>query len=143
MARTTIHVSAPPEAVFAVLADPQSYDHWVVGCKEIRGVEGAWPAPGSTFHHSVGMGPITVKDSTSVTESTPPHRLVLRARARPTGIARVELDLAPRDGGTEVTITEVPVEGPPALLHNPLQDWLIDRRNREGLRRLKQLAEAR
>jgi uncharacterized protein YndB with AHSA1/START domain len=141
MARTTIHVTAPPEAVFAVLADPASYDTWVVGCKEIRGVEGDWPEPGSTFHHSVGMGPITVKDSTSVTESARPHRLVLRARARPTGVARVELDLAARDGGTEVTITEVPIEGPPAMLHNPVQDWLIDRRNREGLRRLKRLAE--
>jgi hypothetical protein len=38
-------------------------------------------------------------------------------------------------------MTEVPIEGPPAVLHNPLQDWLIDRRNRESLRRLKQLAE--
>ena len=40
-----------------------------------------------------------------------------------------------------MTIAEVPIEGPPAVLHNPMQDWLIDRRNREGLRRLKQLAE--
>ena len=143
MARTTIYAAAPPEAVFAVLADPYTYDTWVVGCKEIRGVERGWPESGSTFHHSVGMGPITVKDSTSVTESAPPDRLVLRARARPTGVARVEFDLAARDGGTEVTITEVPVEGPPALLHNPVQDWLIDRRNRETLRRLKRLAEAR
>lgn len=63
------------------------------------------------------------------------------ARARPTGVVRVELDLAARDGGTEVVMTEVPVEAPPALLHNPLQDWLIDRRNRETLRRLKRLAE--
>jgi len=66
---------------------------------------------------------------------------VLRARARPTGVVRVELDLAERDGGTEAVMTEVSVEAPPALLHNPLQDWLIDRRNRETLRRLKRLAE--
>ena len=141
MARTTIHVSAPPEAVFAVLADPATYEDWVVGCKDIRGVEGRWPEPGATFHHTVGLGPLTVKDTTSVTECARPHRLVLRARARPTGVARVELDLAEREGGTEVTITELPVEGPPALLHNKAQDWLIDRRNREGLRRLKRLAE--
>ena len=143
MARTTIHVAAPPEAVFAVLSDPYTYEHWVVGCKKIRAVEGDWPQAGATFHHAVGMGPITVKDSTSVTECAEPRRLVLRARARPTGVARVALDLEPRDGGTEVTITEVPIEGPPAALHNPLQDWLIDRRNRAGLRRLKQLAEGR
>jgi len=141
MARTMIEVSAPPERVFAVLSDPPAYDFWVVGCKEIRGVEGNWPAPGATFHHSVGFGPITVRDSTSVVESAAPHRLVLRGRARPTGVVRIEIDLAARDGGTEVVLTEVPVEGPPAWLHNPLQDWLIDRRNRESLRRLKQLAE--
>jgi hypothetical protein len=87
------------------------------------------------------MGPITVHDTTSVLESEPARRLVMRARARPTGVARVELDLMPSAGGTDVTITEFPVEGPPAWLHNPLQDWLIDRRNRESLRRLRRLAE--
>jgi len=143
MARTTIQVSAPPERVFDVLADPFTYAQWVVGCKEIRRVDGDWPEPGATFHHSVGLGPITVKDSTSVVECEPQRRLVLRARARPTGVARVELELAARNGGTEVVITERPIEGPPATLHNPLQDWLIDRRNREGLARLKRLAERR
>ena len=73
----------------------------------------------------------------------PGRRLVLRARARPTGVARVEFELAGRDGGTEVIQSERPIEGPPARLHNPVQDWLIDRRNREGLRRLKQLVERR
>jgi uncharacterized protein YndB with AHSA1/START domain len=141
MARTTIRVSAEPERVFTILADPSSYDRWVVGCKDIRAVDGVWPEPGSTFHHSVGLGPVTVHDTTTVVESDAPSRLVLRARARPTGVARVELDLAPHAGGTEVAITELPVSGPAALLHNPVQDWLIDRRNREGLRRLKRLAE--
>jgi uncharacterized protein YndB with AHSA1/START domain len=135
MARTSIYVTVEPERVFAVLSDTETYDRWVVGCKEIRGVEGNWPEPGATFHHSVGFGPITVRDSTSVVESA--------ARARPTGIVRVEIDLEARGGGTEASITEVPIEGPPAWLHNPVQDWLIDRRNRESLRRLKQLAERR
>jgi uncharacterized protein YndB with AHSA1/START domain len=143
MARTSIYVTVEPERVFAVLSDTETYDRWVVGCKEIRGVEGNWPEPGATFHHSVGFGPITVRDSTSVVESAAPRRLVLRARARPTGIVRVEIDLEARGGGTEASITEVPIEGPPAWLHNPVQDWLIDRRNRESLRRLKQLAERR
>jgi uncharacterized protein YndB with AHSA1/START domain len=141
MSRTTIHIAAPPERVFAVPADPYTYEHWVVGCKQIRSVEGSWPEPGSTFHHSVGLGPVTVRDSTSSVECSRPHRLVLHARARPTGIARVEIELADSNGGTEATIIEFPIEGPMAWLHNPLQDWLIDRRNRESLRRLKRLAE--
>jgi len=79
MARTTIQVSAPPEAVFAVLSDPFTYAQWVVGCKEIRRVDGDWPEPGATFHHSVGLGPITVRDTTSVEACEPGRRLVLRA----------------------------------------------------------------
>ena len=141
MASTRIHVEAPPDRVFDVLGDGWTYEHWVVGCKEIRSVDDNWPEPGATLHHSVGLGPLTVRDTTTVIECEAPQRLVLRARARPAGVARVELDLAARDGGTEVVIRERPVSGPPALLHNPVQDWLIDRRNREGLRRLKQLAE--
>jgi len=143
MARTTIHVSTGPETVFAVLADAFTYPQWVVGCKEVRRVDGEWPEPGATFHHSVGIGPIAVRDTTSVVSCEPGRRLVLHARARPTGIARVEFELAVRDGGTEVIQIEEPIKGPTALLHNRVQDWLIDRRNREGLRRLKQLAERR
>jgi uncharacterized protein YndB with AHSA1/START domain len=143
MARTTIHVAVEPERVFGVLADPFLYPQWVVGCKEVRRVDGDWPELGATFHHSVGLGPINVRDSTSVVESQPAQRLVLHARARPTGVARVELDLAVVGGGTRVAISERPIVGPPALLHNPIQDWFIDRRNRDSLRRLKRLAEER
>ena len=143
MASTTIHVAAPPAAVFAVLSDPFTYPQWVVGCKEVRRVDGDWPAPGATFHHSIGLGPFTVRDTTSVVECDAQQRIVLHARARPTGIARVDISLAARDGGTEVVIAERPIKGPAALLHNPAQDWLIDRRNRKGLRLLKQLAERR
>jgi uncharacterized protein YndB with AHSA1/START domain len=141
MARTTTRIAATPDRVFAVLADPWTYEDWVVGCKQIRDVDDGWPAPGATFHHSVGLGPLTVRDSTTVIESEPPQRIVLRARARPAGVARVDIDLAEAGGGTEVAMREQPVSGPPALLHNPLQNRLIDRRNAESLRRLKQLAE--
>jgi uncharacterized protein YndB with AHSA1/START domain len=141
MAHTTTQVAALPDRVFAVLADGWTYEQWVVGCKEIRDVDAGWPAPGATFHHSVGMGPITVRDTTTVIESDPGRRIVLRARARPAGVARVEIDLAEHDRGTQVTMLERPVSGPPALMHNPVQEWLIDRRNRESLRRLRRLAE--
>ena len=141
MARTSTHVDASPEQVFAVLDDAKTYEFWVVGSKEIRDVDADWPAEGSSFHHSVGVGPLTVKDSTSVLERVPPRRLKLRARARPTGIAHVTIEVEPSNGGSEVTIDEIPVEGPPAKLHNPLQDKLIHHRNVETLRRLRWLVE--
>ena len=142
MARTSIHVSAPPEAVFAVLSDPYSYEHWVVGCKRIRGVEGEWPEPGSAVpprrRHGADHG--QGRDVLRAMPTRPAAWCCAPARGRP-GVARVQIDVDASGDGSEVTIAEVPIEGPPAMLHNPVQDWLIDRRNREGLRRLKQLAE--
>ncbi len=141
MARTSTHVDAPPERVFEILDDARSYQFWVAGSKEIRHVEPGWPAVGSSFHHSVGIGPITVKDTTSVLERDAPRRLKLRARARPAGVAHVLFEVTPSGSGSEVVIEEDPVEGPPAWLHNPLQDKLIERRNAETLRRLRWMAE--
>ena len=141
MATTTTHVSATPERVFAVLSDPRSYEYWVVGSKEIRHWDPDFPALGTSFHHTFLIGPVPIRDTTTVLEVEPPRRLLLRARARPTGIAHVALDLEAKDGGTEVSITEWPVEGVAARLHNRLQDKLIETRNVESLRRLKRLAE--
>jgi uncharacterized protein YndB with AHSA1/START domain len=141
MATTTTHVDASPDRVFEVLSDPRSYGYWVVGSKEIRHWDRDFPALGTSFHHTFLIGPVPIRDSTTVLEVDPPRRLLLRARARPTGIAHVALDLEPRDGGTDVSITEWPVEGIAARVHNRLQDRLIRVRNVESLRRLKRLAE--
>jgi uncharacterized protein YndB with AHSA1/START domain len=101
MSVTTIHLEQPPEAVFAALSDPWRFADWVVGAKCIRAVDGSWPQPGSRFHHRFGVGPLTIDDSTVLEEIVPPRHLVLRARARPTGIARVRVELqGTADGGT-------------------------------------------
>lgn len=141
MSRTTTRIDASPERVFEVLDDARTYEFWVVGCKDIRAVDAEWPAEGSAFHHAVGVGPFNLKDSTSILEREAPRRLKLRARARPAGIAHVLIELSPSGSGTDVVMSEAPVEGLPAKLHNPVQDYLIHRRNVETLRRLKWLAE--
>jgi uncharacterized protein YndB with AHSA1/START domain len=140
MAVTTLHLDQPPEAVFAVLADPWRYAEWVVGAKKVRDVDADWPRPGSRFHHRVGVGPLTIDDSTVVEEIEPPRRMVLRARARPAGVARVTIELTPAGGGTDVRMTEVPIDGPSRWLDNPILEWLIDLRNRRSLGRLAELA---
>jgi uncharacterized protein YndB with AHSA1/START domain len=140
---STVHLKfdVPPERVWDVLADPGTYSDWVVGSHSIRAADEHWPAVGSRFHHRVGTGPLKVRDHTEVLEVDPPHRLVLRARARPVGTARVEL-VAVRDGdGSLVTIKETAADPLSRLLMNPLSDPLLDRRNVETLRRLKRIAE--
>lgn len=141
MSTTSSHVDAPPERVFDLLDDAWTYEFWVVGCVDIRAVDPQWPAPGSALHHSVGLGPFNLKDSTTIVERDRPRILELRARARPAGTARVRFELSPQGSGTKVAMEEVPIGGLPALLHNPLQDRLIHHRNVETLRRLRWLAE--
>ena len=108
-------------------------------------VDDGWPAPGTAFHHSVGAGPATLDDATTVVELDSPHRLVLRGRARPLGTMSIALDVRRADGATEITITEEPAAGPPSWLRGPYawaMDVLIHLRNVESLRRLRRLAEA-
>jgi uncharacterized protein YndB with AHSA1/START domain len=144
MSKNSLTIDAPPRDVFAVLADARTYQHWVVGCDDIRAVEGDWPAVGSRFFHTVGVGPVKTKDNTKVLEVEPDRRLVLEARARPAGVAKVIFTLDPVDGGarTDVTIEEFPTKGVAKVIDNPIQDNLIKVRNVETLRRLaKQVAQ--
>lgn len=145
MAVTSLHLDHPIDDVFALVSDPWRFADWVVGAKCIRAVDSTWPAIGSRFHHRFGVGPLTIDDSTVLEEIEPPHHLVLRARARPTGIARVRLDLrATADGGTDVEIEEFPVAGLAKRIDNPLLEALVVARNRRCLHRVDKLvAEAR
>ena len=141
MARNEIDIDAPPDAVFDVLADPRSYARWVVGSRAVRAADADWPAPGAVFDHAQGVGPLVLKDSTSVLESAPPTFLRLRVQARPFSVAHVTLRLTPRDGGTHVEMHEGPADLRSLLLLNPLTDPILHLRNAECLRRLKSLAE--
>ena len=130
----------PAEAVWDVLADPGNYGYWVVGSKTIRDAEPEWPAPGSKFHHTVGLGPLTFSDHTEAIETERPHLFKLRAKGRPAGTATVTLEMSPKDGGTLVKMSENP-DGVFALLaFNPLMQLFTLGRNSESLMRLEELA---
>lgn len=135
-------IHAPADKVFTVLADPESYSHWVVGANEIRRYDTSWPDEGTTFHHTQGKWPLTVKDTSSVMEVDPDRRLVLEVRTRPFVVAKVELELTPENGGTRVRMTEFPTGGLLKPVHNPVLDGLTYLRNAVGLGRLARLAEA-
>ncbi len=144
MDRAEIEVDAAPADVWAVLADAETFAEWVVGCKEIRAVEGDWPTPGSKIHHTVGVGSATIEDTTSVLEAVPDEHLTLRARARPAGVAGVEITLSQSASGTTtIVMEEEVVDGPASHLPDALTDTLLHPRNLESLRRLKRLAEER
>jgi uncharacterized protein YndB with AHSA1/START domain len=130
----------PPQAVWDALAEPGGYAYWVVGSKQIRDADPGWPAPGSRFHHTIGMGPLTLDDHTEALESDPPHRLKLRAKGRPLGTATVTIEMLADDDGTIVRMTENP-DGLNAVLSlNPLTHVVTKLRNAESLMRLEELA---
>ena len=136
MATTTREIAAPPERVWAVLADAHRYADWVVGAKTVRGVDGQWPEVGAKFHHTVGVWPVHLQDNTSVLECSAPRRLVLQARLRPIGQVRIELDLRPSAQGTLVSILEIPISPAVARWATALIDPITYKRNTEALRRL-------
>jgi uncharacterized protein YndB with AHSA1/START domain len=135
------YIDVPPERVFAVLADASRYAEWVVGTHAIREADEDFPAPGTRFQHRLGLPPLTVDDDTEVLTSDPPRQLTLLTKARPFGVARVQLRLQPDGAGTRVTMTETPADIRARLLVNPLTDPLVRARNVQSLRRLRRLAE--
>jgi uncharacterized protein YndB with AHSA1/START domain len=141
MATTRTQIAASPDEVFAALANPENYGDWVVGSETVRDADRTWPKVGSRFHHRIGIGLLKVSDYTEVLEVEPPHRLVMHAKARPLGTAKVTMLLAERDGETEVTMIEAAGDRLSSLALNRLTDPLIHLRNVESLRRLKRIVE--
>ena len=142
MAVNRTSIEATPETVFGVLSKAENYGHWVVGSSQIRHEDPAFPAVGSKFGQTVGIGRLGIDDTTDVLVAEPPRRLVLRAKSRPLAIATVRISLAgDGNGGTEVTIDETLDGGLGSVLPRALSDPLIKLRNTESLRRLKRMAE--
>jgi uncharacterized protein YndB with AHSA1/START domain len=143
MATNTRVMKATPDQVWDVLADGWLYPLWVVGASRMREVDRDWPVVGSQLHHSVGVWPLLVDDTTEVVEVTPGHQVTLHARARPSGIAEVRITLEAQGSETNVVIEEDARSGPARLVPRVVRDPMLTWRNVESLRRLAFLAERR
>lgn len=143
MSTTSRPITATPEQVWSVLADGWLYALFVVGAARMRDVDDTWPAVGSRLHHSVGVWPALINDTTEVLEVEEHERILLLARAWPAGQAHVEISLQPSNGSTVVTIVEQATSGPGALVPKPIQDVQLHVRNIETLRRLAFVVEGR
>jgi uncharacterized protein YndB with AHSA1/START domain len=134
-------VEAPPEKVFAVLADGWTYSDWVVGTAHIRDVDPSWPAPGSKLHHKAGPWPLSIKDSSTVVSMAANRELTLKVGLWPLGQGLVHFRLEPAGANaTQVTMEEQFEAGPLVALRNKINDLVLHRRNSESLRRLADIA---
>ncbi|MBN3459578.1 SRPBCC family protein [Mycobacterium sp. DSM 3803] len=137
------HTTASRKQVWDVVANGWTYSQWVVGNTRMRAVAPNWPAPGSKIHHTIGVWPVVVNDETVVESCTPLEELVLLAKVRPFGGARITLRLTDIHNGTRVEMAEVPVGGPLNWLPRRLSLLLVYPRNRECVERLVSLVERR
>ncbi|MGV0793559.1 SRPBCC family protein [Mycolicibacterium sp. XJ1819] len=135
--------TATRQQVWDVLADGWTYSQWVVGNSRMRAVDADWPAPGSKIHHTIGIWPVAINDETVVESCTPLEELVLHARGRPFGGARITMRLHDIDGGCRIEMAEVPVGGPLNLFPRRIALAAAFPRNRECTWRLAALAERR
>ena len=143
-ASTEVQIEAPASAVYATLMDAWSYSTWVKGTKRIRDVDADWPAPGSRFHHSVGVGPVATRDETRLVMAEKDRLVVLDVHIWPVGEATVRIELDEEEPGrTRVTLEEQFNEGPAAMTEGPWQQALIKLRNEWGLDQLKAMVEQR
>ncbi|MBN9129272.1 MAG: SRPBCC family protein [Paenarthrobacter ureafaciens] len=141
MSTVTRPFKAQAADVWKVIADGWLYPGWVVGASRIRAVDGHWPQVGAKLHHSVGVWPFLIDDSTSVTAVETGRSLELLARGWPMGEAKVLITV--EESGPEecrVSISEDAVRGPGKLVPKVLRDPVIDVRNNETLRRLELMA---
>ncbi len=136
--------AATRQQVWDVMADGWTYSQWVVGNSRMRAVDPGWPRAGSTISHSVGIWPAVLNDETVSEECVPSERLVLLAKGRPFGTARITLRLFDIEGGgCRIEMSEVPVNGPMSFVPKRLALAAAWPRNRECTWRLATLAERR
>jgi hypothetical protein len=125
------------------MADGWTYSQWVVGNGRMRAVDAGWPAPGSKIHHTIGVWPLIINDETEVEACTPRQELVLLAKGRPFGGARITLRLIASPTGCCIEMSEVPVGVPLSLVPRRLALAAAWPRNRECTWRLAAHAERR
>ena len=91
-ARNTRLMRCTPDDLFAVLSDGWLYPVWVVGAARMRDVDPEWPQEGARIHHSLGIWPVMVHDTTEMVEWDPPRCVRLRPKAGPLGRGIIRFD---------------------------------------------------
>lgn len=144
MAYTSREIEAGARRAFAVLIDPETYPRWLVGARAVRGVDSAWPKPGSKFHHVVGFGPLRIADSSEVLDIDESAMVLkLEVRARPLIAAVATFRVVGGDSRCVITLQEEPSLRTIGNLVRPVMDPATHVRNHRSLRRLAEVIEQR
>ncbi|MGH9183468.1 MAG: SRPBCC family protein [Acidimicrobiales bacterium] len=102
--RVETTVTAPPERVWAALADLASHVEWMADAEAIRFTSDRTAGVGTTFECDTSVGPLRVTDVMEVTTWEEPTVLAVRHTGAVSGTGRFTLE--PAGGGTRLTWVE-------------------------------------
>jgi carbon monoxide dehydrogenase subunit G len=132
----SIEIKRPPEAVWAVVADPQNDPRW---CSKVKSVEPAGEDRWTVMHKPVPLRP-QMELTLQQMDVQPPRRLILR-QEDDASVFRVEYRLEPSDRGTRLTqVSEFEWKKLPRVLHGTFARG-VRRDVRNQLKALKRLLE--
>ncbi|MBM3958034.1 MAG: SRPBCC family protein, partial [Gemmatimonadetes bacterium] len=97
--RDEVRVDAPPEHVFAVVADPEKLSEWMSGVKEARFGVGSRPGLGAVIVTECAFRGRQFRITHEVTQFEPPTRYAFRTVEGSYPIASA-FTFRPDDGGT-------------------------------------------
>ncbi len=119
----SLDINAPPEEVFALMADYERYPEWVVIVEEARLVEGQQIEAGAAYEEVSKLGPKRSTSRWQVTKFEPPHKQI-HVGQLPFG--PVELTIETRPNGDGGTILDHTVEITAFPHFRPL-GWFLER----------------
>lgn len=140
MARNRRLILSSPAEVWALLSDGFRYGEWVTGTQQVLAADPHWPQVGAVLQVRVGVGPLTLDDTSTVRICEPEHRLELEAKADPFGAARIAMNLIPWGEHTLFVLDWHPLRGPGTRMHGLPVDYLVKVRNGMMLTKLAEIA---
>ncbi len=121
-------MAATPAEVYAFLADPANLPRWQAGIVAAERTSPPPTAVGSTARVVLELMGQQVSAEITVREAEPERRLALASSVSGMGIVAI-LDLAPHDGGTQITLgSEVRAEN---VFMAPLERMVTDAAERD------------
>jgi carbon monoxide dehydrogenase subunit G len=121
-------IAATPAEVYAFLADPANLPRWQAGIVAAERTSPPPTAVGSTARVVLELMGQQVSAEITVREAEPERRLALASSVSGMGVVAT-LELAPHDGGTEITLaSEVRAEN---IFMAPLERMVTDAAERD------------
>lgn len=141
-----IHISAPPEAVWAIVMDPRRLGQWVTIHRRLRWADEGQPHAGYQMNQQVHLRGVSLDVHWELVECDSNKRAVWEGRGPARSHARTEYVLTPTDDGACTRFGyhnefHAPLGPIGAIASRALVGGMPEREAHRTLQRLKELLE--